>query len=130
MMSLKRPAPAPSSEELWRAIARGEDDLVGELLERGADPDATGQSPHPLVIAVRRNNLRLVSMLLAAKADPNGGSPNVEFVPLSECTDPALASALLAAGANIEAINARGWSPLHVLAARGDHLHGILLMVS
>ena len=123
----KRAAPAPSSEELWHAVTRAEDNLVAELLARGAD--ATGMpacKPHPLVVAARRNSLRVMHLLLDAGADPNGGGSSADFVPLSECHTCEAVALLVRAGAYANLANSLGNAPLHVLAVRKDTVVSVL----
>lgn len=127
---MKRAASAPSAEELWHAVARSEDDLVAELLALGADANATGLKPHPLVMAARRNSLRVMRLLLDARANPNGGGSSADFVPLSECQSREAVALLVRAGADVNVANSMGNTPLHVLAARGDTMVSVLREVS
>ena len=125
---MKRTAPTPSAQELWHAVARDEYALVRYLLEQGADPNAVGLKPHPLVMCARRNALAMLRLLLEAKADPDGGASASDFVPLSVCETREAASMVIAAGANLNQENAMGHTPLHVIAAQGDSVASITVL--
>ncbi|NEQ99310.1 MAG: ankyrin repeat domain-containing protein [Cyanothece sp. SIO2G6] len=52
------------------AISLGYEEIVEELLTAGADPDVGGWTS-PLELAVRRENITIVEMLVSASADVN-----------------------------------------------------------
>lgn len=125
---MKRGLPQPTASDVWAAVARLELDVLQDLLARGGDPNASGCTPHPLVIAARRGDVAALRILLDARADPNGGPGTPDFVPLTECNSQEAAMMLLSAGANPNALNSMGNSPLHVVASRGDK-HIVLLQL-
>jgi len=75
-----------------------------------------------------------VRMLLAAGADPNAASQNpMRVAPLHSALagrHTAIAAALLDAGANVNAIQADGFTPLHEAAQNGDEPAALLLLVA
>ena len=89
------------------------------LLEAGADPNKTddmGQTP--LFVAVRRGQEDLVRMLLEAGALLTKPSGEPQAL-LHEATSPALVDMLVLAGADVDALNELGFSPLHQQAKVG-----------
>ncbi|KAJ3280067.1 hypothetical protein HK104_000952 [Borealophlyctis nickersoniae] len=99
------------------------------LLELGQDPNITG-SPFPpstycLLSVVLNSGPEVVKVFLDAGADPTGG-PNVTETPLHRLAKSyhpkAVESArlLVAAGANVNAVDEQGFTPLHCAAAGGN----------
>jgi len=107
---------------MW-AAAEGHSDVVGALLEIGANPKAVSKSGFtPLVFAITKNDVPSIQKLLAAGADPNYTLPSGNkplFVAMSyRHTDAALA--LLASGADTTTRDRAGNMPLHLAAQQGD----------
>ncbi|HKA87126.1 MAG TPA: ankyrin repeat domain-containing protein [Haliangiales bacterium] len=112
---------ARGPNDLVAAVTRGDATEARALLDRGADPnarDANGNSA--LVLAVLYADARMVGLLLERKADPNlanaGGATALHWA----VDDPAETAALLAAGADPNAVAASGLTPLMAAAARDD----------
>lgn len=142
---------------LATAVDRGDHTLVSLILEHGANPDATVPGkPHPMQIALDRNDARLARMLLdaradptpwlvpavthrmagfidillKAKADPNHPGPDND-APLCialRMGDLRLAEKLLHAGADPSRVGREGQTPLAVAVARRESQAAQLLL--
>lgn len=76
-----------------------------------------------LLVATRDGQLDVVQCLLASRADPNKPADPEREGPLhlaARYGRPEAARVLLAAGANVAALNVRSSTPLHVAAANGN----------
>lgn len=99
------------------AARGGLDAFIDAMLAKGADPnggDDWGFSP--LHAAAKYGHVNTVKKLLAAKAKPNGGSENDGFTPLHIAVmerEEEVLAVLIKAGANLEARDHRGRTPLH-----------------
>lgn len=96
---------AVNAEGYWllkSAAEEGDYQFVCELLELGADPNATSTGETALHTAVMHDQLEIVTALLQHGADPNAcdvdGWTPLMFAPTLECVE-----LLLAAGAKIDA---------------------------
>ena len=113
--------------------------MVELLLEAGADPNVgTGEATTPLMTAVRRGLVRLVEILLGAGANPeyrayNGDTAIIEAVrgfrnEFTAWNEPdergaffrEVILALLAAGADPNAKNEKGVTPMSIAITTGD----------
>jgi cytohesin len=82
------------------ATEKGYVNLVSLLLTNGADVNAANRPGRtPLSYAAENDSLQLVRMLLAAKADPNGGKLDAPLLSAIHAKDAASAELLLQAGA-------------------------------
>ena len=107
---------------MW-AAAEGHSDVVGALLEIGANPKAVSKGGFtPLVFAITKNDLPSIKKLLAAGADPNytlpSGSKPLLVAMAYRHTEAALA--LLESGADMTTRDRAGNTPLHLAAQQGD----------
>ena len=111
---------------LHEAVERGHVDILGALIAAGADVNARdrfGQAP--LHEAVSRGHINAVRALIAAGADVNVSIGDGFGTPLhaaSRCRDNSnldIVDTLVTAGANINAQNAYGKTPLHVASQSG-----------
>ncbi|MEZ4702490.1 MAG: ankyrin repeat domain-containing protein [Rhodothermales bacterium] len=109
------------TDSLHEAVWDGDSTRVADLLAAGARPDSLSlfDGYAPLHRAVEARRLDLVNLLLDAGADPNQMSRNADGndrTPLhiaAETGSVAVAEALLAAGARVDAVTAFGETPLH-----------------
>jgi ankyrin repeat protein len=99
--------------------------LMESLINKyGANVNRTTEKGEtPLMIAVENGNVKMVSMLLAAGAQHDvvrcaDGATALHLAIGFSCID--IAKALIDAGANVNALDARGWSPGHWACALGD----------
>ena len=94
-----------------RAVA----DLALELLAAGADPGARGaQGSTPLIEAAGYRPTMLVRALLEAGADPNVGDRNGSALHAAAAVgSPEVIALLIESGAEVNARNESGMSPLH-----------------
>jgi ankyrin repeat protein len=84
-----------------------------ELINHGADIAAhDAQERTPLHLATQFYNLPAAKLLLAKGASPEEVD-NKGRTPLSGCSNPRLAEALIEHGANINHTEPNGWTPLH-----------------
>ena len=115
-------APAEAaSYALVRAVLDGDASAMRDLLASGADPDLSNAARYgPLAIAARLDQAPLVRLLLDAGANPDiGDVARDEASPLHQSArggslEPA--RLLLAAGADPNKLNARGFTALHLAA--------------
>ena len=113
--------------------------FAARLLRAGADPNARFSDGRSLIAMAAAHSASMTKLLLAAGADPNpapakafaGASPlhlasgKAPFVSRSahhatcvDCVE--IIEALVAAGANLEARNNKGDTPLHLAASKGS----------
>jgi len=97
----------PPKAGLLGAIASGDLDQAGKLLQKGADPNQTDEKGNPaLHLAVRAKLNEMVSLLLQAKADHNGRD-RLNRTPLHVAAwenNSEAAKLLLEAGAAVDAV--------------------------
>ena len=107
---------------LHEATARGDQVLVGQLLERGAEVDTEDDyGTTPLHLACRRGHSAVVGLLLTRGANVNAVS-KAGAMPLHEaaaCGDADVVRMLLAHGARPDARDRRGRTPAAVAEADG-----------
>eukprot|EP00930_Biecheleria_cincta_P020555 TRINITY_DN15435_c0_g1_i1.p1 TRINITY_DN15435_c0_g1~~TRINITY_DN15435_c0_g1_i1.p1 ORF type:complete len:216 (-),score=48.06 TRINITY_DN15435_c0_g1_i1:113-718(-) len=113
---------------LLRAAQHGDIEEAALLMEKGRALPAVAMPPSnttPLHAACRAGNLDMVELLLAAKAEPNmkeivpcGGRTALHVAAKENFT--AIATRLLAAGADPLIRDARGSTPLHIAAQEGQ----------
>lgn len=123
----KKAAKAPriydraATDRLWEAVARGssrDDPKVAEALAAGADPNADDWEGRetPLLMALAMGRPGAAKLLLAAGADPNREN-DYDQTPLAMAAAQLKGSArmikmLVAAGARVDHVNAKGWTAL------------------
>jgi len=122
---------APSEDRGARAIHMaanfGDVEMLNLLLDSGADIEArdqTGQTP--LLIAVATNQLEAVKFLLDRGADIEAREPGKGRTPLmlaSRFGFPEIAMALVANGADVNAVDDAGRPPLTVAATAASYVN-------
>ncbi len=108
-------AQARIDQELISAVYRKDVGLVAEALDRKADPNVRGRSFFPvLYAAVRSGREEVVHVLLAGGADVNGRADGEGNTALHAAVQrgPAMLRLLLGAGADVDAPNSDGTTPL------------------
>lgn len=127
-------SPAPSAaaaatpeEQMVEAITAGDADAVARLLEDGLAPDADltpgGDLLTPLHKAVVEDQTAIVTLLLAAGADPNARAGGLTPLMLAATSaSPETVTALLDGGGDATLQNGRTWGMyvIHYAARRGD----------
>ncbi len=117
---LLRPAAAAKLTPLHQAILRRKHEIVGLLLEAGAEinaPDSANRTP--LHMAVERGDAAIVAILLARKADTTRRD-RTGWTPLHHAAAKdqiEIARLLLDSGADPNALSELGGTPLHEAAA-------------
>jgi ankyrin repeat protein len=107
---------------MW-AAAEAHADVVGALLEIGADPKAVSKNGfNALAFAVAKNDVASAKRLIAAGLDPNFTLPsgNKLLMMAMAYGHTEAASVLLDAGADIRATDRGGNTPLHIAAQAGN----------
>jgi uncharacterized protein len=120
------------TERLVQAAFEGKMEEVRDLVHLGADIDAVGRNWNPLHAAIENMNVEIVRYLLGEGADPNfmyGGmrplhhAIDVEADSASQANalppKPMITAALLDGGADPDALDERGRSPLKMAIDRG-----------
>lgn len=114
---------------LVKAVACDDLKAAKELLAKGADANVKNSVEIPvLVMAIRRESLPMVEMLLKHRADPNVRDVDTDMTPLLEasCGRPDIVNLLLAAGADVNAASRKagdvlmGCTPLMLAAMDGS----------
>ncbi len=107
---------------LLQAIWKGDISVVGELLGKGADPNAqTKLGDTPLHVAATREATEITELLIAKGADVNsrehsGKTPLIEAASMGRLAN---AEVLLKAGADINAKDEKGYTALMWATMRG-----------
>jgi ankyrin repeat protein len=105
-IALKRPLHRGPRDRRWG-------DPALELINLGVDITAADAEGHkPLYLAAQFHNLSAARLLLAKSASPKEVD-NKGQTPLSVCSSPKIAEALIEAGANINHVEDNGYTPLH-----------------
>ncbi len=116
---------------LHAAVLMNKYDLMEAVLKKGADPDflSVYYNQPPLMLAVSRNDLRAVKILLENKANPNVRNTvlDTSLHAAIRAPDVRIAQALLDAGADCSLKNRRGLSP-HDMAMQGRRDYILSLM--
>jgi ankyrin repeat protein len=105
---------------LYDAIATGNESLVRQLIERGADVNARGsKNGSPLGMAVTKENEELVRLLIEEGADVNatGGWYGTSLIAAAHKGNLKLVELLLAHGADVNAPGARRGGVVEIEAA-------------
>ncbi|KAL8401047.1 hypothetical protein RB594_001175 [Gaeumannomyces avenae] len=121
----RMPADSPPSTTVLRlAIESGSKSAVELLIQRGADVNKPSGLSTPLKVAIMKTDNALVELLLDYEADPNYGFP-LHLAVQNTC--PIIASRLMAAGADVDAVH-YSQTPLHVAIDAGNTQMAALLL--
>src|SRR6185437_14735789 len=126
---------AHGASALLHACGAGHRELAACLLDAGADPAlATANGITPLAAAVAGGRESTVALLLERKAEVDQRLPNqsTALMVAAAMGRAELAEALLAAGADVNAVDARGHSALHgagINHADGEGKTALLLLL-
>ncbi|MEM7541756.1 MAG: ankyrin repeat domain-containing protein [Pseudomonadota bacterium] len=116
---------------LMTAASAGNGEIVGMLLEHGADPNQRGSSQRTaLQYAAEKNRIDAAVKLLDSGADINGYD-NTRLTPLTMAADrdfTDLAALLVERGADVNIAHVNGWTPL-IDAARNGNLALVQLLL-
>lgn len=125
----ERPSNGNAGGLLTFAIAQCNAQMVGALLELGADPDGIPLG-NPLTYALLADDLVMATMLLQAGASPDA-APAGGATPLREVLyyeRPDAVALLVKAGANVNQADAIGTTPLLAALRFGDYRSAEALM--
>ncbi len=113
------PPPVFTHEQIealyFAAVRQGQDDLLAQFLDAGADPNRPDGSGYtPLILASYNGHAAATDLLLRRGADPNlpDAKGNTALCGVAFKGDIPLARRLLEAGADIDAPNHVGRTPL------------------
>lgn len=113
---------------LMVAVIFDRPNMVEKLIERGADIKATYKNGDtPLMTAVENNYYNMVALLLTKGATVNVANNNKE-IPILKTNNPSIIQLLVNAGADINALNAKGY-PLLYYAATNNNLDLVTKLV-
>ena len=129
------PPPIPSDDEVIMAVNAGEIRQLKTLLSRGADPNAVnGNADSALGIAVLHGELGMIHLLVRYGADldqRNACGVTVLHLAVSSSLQgigPKICNYLLDHGADVNASNSYGWTPL-MRAVADDQFHIAKLLI-
>lgn len=106
-----------AASSLQNAAILGNTSALSSQLNAGKDPNQlneNGLAPlHFAATSTQVNRAEIINGLVAAGANPDIRSSSGGLTPLHMAKTPAAVNALLAAGADVNAISDPGWTPLH-----------------
>ena len=118
--------PAPDGfTALHAAVRAGSLATVRLLLDAGAELEAESDEKSPLFVAVRQKRCDIAAVLLEKGADASHCVASAGLCPIHAATSPdrlTCLTALLAHGADPNAFDAYGTTPLRVAAIKGDEM--------
>ena len=106
---------------LYVAVTEKNAELVGLLLEHGANPNIEDEADHdtPLLASTKRQLTEITALLLKANADPNTHDPAGQAPLHFSLTEPGSTELLLDHQAQVNAKDNAGETPLHWAAGAG-----------
>lgn len=130
-------AVSPTLERLAMAVIANEPDNAREICAalRSGEIDTLIDGKGLLHAATEHNLLEIVTILLTAGAGPNlrddeENTPlHWAFITKGHADGAAVAASLIDAGANLDAVNQSGLTPLHIAAGKG-HLVGTEILIA
>ncbi len=124
---------------LQLAAANGHTEIVRYLISQGADVNACDLAGNrALSLAAKGGHLDIVKLLVAAKADVNAidkaGNTPLSTLAMQKhalASHDAIVNYLIDQGANVNTVNAKGQTALHLAAKKGgNHLNIIKLLIA
>lgn len=112
-----------AASSLQNAAILGNTSALSSQLNAGKDPNQlneNGLAPlHFAATSTQVNRAEIINGLVAAGANPDIRTPSGGLTPLHMAKTPAAVNALVAAGADVNAVSDPGWTPLHQARSPG-----------
>ncbi|XP_036594605.1 cyclin-dependent kinase inhibitor 2A-like isoform X2 [Trichosurus vulpecula] len=114
-----------SVESLTEAAARGQTEIVRELLESGTDPNVVNRFGRSAIQVMMMGSVRVAELLLQHGADPNTPDPTTLALPVHDAAREGFLDTLMLlhrAGARLDVRDSLGRLPVDLAEEQGHHL--------